>query len=429
MKLAVVVSEFPKTTETFILRDLMEFRKSGMDLRIYYLAPYRKDEILHDFSRPLLASVHHQAMLFCPRVGSAAARTLAQRPAALRGAIADMVRGFRRDPERLAKSLALVPKVLALAEDMATWGADHVHAEFAGHPATAAWIVHRLTGLPYSVSCRAHDIFTSQSLLDVKLGEAVVGGVELLDQLREAAFVRTVSDYNRDFLLRRLPNLDPRRLQVIHSGIDVGAIEPLPPRERGPFFNILFVGSLRKHKGVDVLLKAIRMPQARETWRLDIVGDGPERPSLERLVQDLGLGHRVVFHGNRRFEDIAAFHAGADVVVAPSIIGPGGRTEGIPNVMIEALAYRRPAVASRVTGVPELILHRRTGLLVEPGDPASLAGALFWVERNPDDSAAMAREGRRWVEQHFDLRVSARRQLDQFIAHSRPEILATEGAA
>jgi colanic acid/amylovoran biosynthesis glycosyltransferase len=415
MRLAVIVSEFPKTTETFILRDLVQFRQMGAELRLYYLAPYRTTETVHDFARPLLSCVHHEAMALSPRIAGAAFRSLGRRSGALGQAVGRMADGFRREPALLAKSLALVPKILALTEDMAAWGADHVHAEFAGHPATAAWIAHRLTGLPYSVSCRAHDIFTTQSLLDVKLAEA--------------SFVRTVSDYNKAFLLSHVPGLTPERIEVIHSSLDVAAIDPPPPRERGGSFDVLFVGGLRSHKGVDVLLRAMAGPKALPHWRLDLIGDGPERRALERLARELGLEGRARFHGSRPFEAIAQAYEAAHVVVAPSIVGPGGRTEGIPNVMIEALAYRRPAIASRVTGVPELILHGRTGLLVEPGDVDGLAEALLRVERNPDEADAMAAEGRRRVERHFDLRVNARRQLDAFVRHSRIAAVPREAVA
>lgn len=415
MRLAVIVSEFPKTTETFILRDLVQFRQMGAALRLYYLAPYRTGETVHDFARPVLSCVHHEAMALSPRVAGATLRSLGRRPGPLGQAVGRIAEGYRREPALLAKSLALVPKILALAEDMTIWGADHVHAEFAGHPATAAWLAHRLTGLPYSVSCRAHDIFTTQSLLDVKLAEA--------------SFVRTVSDYNKAFLLRHVPGLTPERIEVIHSSLDVAAIDPPPPRPRGGSFDILFVGGLRSHKGVDVLLRAMAAPWTPPHWRLDLIGDGPERRALERLASDLGLGGRARFHGSRPFEAIARAYGEAHVVVAPSVVGPGGRTEGIPNVMIEALAYRRPAIASRVTGVPELILHGRTGLLVEPGDAEGLAEALLRTERDPEEAAAMAAEGRRHVERHFDLRVNARRQLDAFTRHSRTTDIPREAVA
>lgn len=404
MRLAVIVSEFPKTSETFVMRDLLSFHELGAEIRLYYLAPYRHSETLHDFARPVLDWVHHERMLLSRRVLGGAARTLV-RPGALRAVIGDMVRGYAREPELLAKSLALLPKISAIAEDMAAWGADHVHAAFAAHPATAAWAVRRLTGIPYSVSCHAHDIFTTQAFLPVKLGEA--------------AFVRAISDYNRDFLLRHVPGLRPDQIRVIHCGLDLQALQPLPPAPRGPDFNILFIGRLVPQKGVDVLLRALALPEAGPDWRLDILGDGPERAALEGLCRQLGLEGRVRWHGNQPFESIARALAAAHVLATPSIIGPGGRTEGIPTVLMEALALHRPVIASQVSGIPELVVHGRTGLLVPPGDAAALAGALRAIALDPPRAAAMAEAGRKLVEQEFDLRVNAGRQLQAMTHHAR----------
>ncbi len=411
MRLAVIVSEFPKTSETFVLRDLLAFHELGAEIRLYYLAPYRRDETVHGFVAPVQDWVHHESLLASRRVWAAAAAAPRRHGGRLAGGIARMARGFRADPERLVKSMALVPKILALAEDAQAWGADHVHAAFAAHPATAAWLIGRLTGIPYSVSCHAHDIFTSQTLLDAKLGEA--------------AFVRTISEYNKDFLIRRVPGLDPRRIQVIRCGMDLRALTPLPPKPRGDSFNILFVGRLAPQKGVDVLLRALTERAAEPGWRLDVIGDGPERRRLQALAQNLGLAGRVRWHGNQPFETVSEAYAAADVVAAPSIIGPGGRTEGIPNVLMEALARRRPVVASRVSGIPELVVHGHSGLLVPPGDSAALAEALRQTAQAPAEAARTASAGREMVERLHDLRVTAASQFAAFAAHSRdPRVAA-----
>ncbi len=400
MRLAVVVSEFPKTSETFVLRDLMAFRELGAEVRVYYLAPYRRNETLHDFARPVAGWVHHERMAG-RRAWAALARAWLRRGAPMAGIARQLTQGFRHEPELLAKSLALLPKIAALAEDAVAWGAEHVHAAFAGHPATAAWVIGRLTGIPYSVSCHAHDIFTTQSLLDVKLGEA--------------AFVRTISDYNKAFLQTHVPGLDERRIRVIRCGMDLRVLPPLAPREPDAHFNILFVGRLAPQKAVDVLLRALAAGEPH--WRLDVMGDGQERERLQALARLLGLADRVRWHGNCRFEDIIEGYRHADVVAAPSIIGPGGRTEGIPNVLMEALACHRPVIASRVSGIPELVIDGQTGLLVPPGEVGALTEALRRIEADTARAAAMAVAGRRIVEQQFDLATTAARQYEAFAAH------------
>jgi glycosyltransferase involved in cell wall biosynthesis len=295
-----------------------------------------------------------------------------------------------------------LPKIAALAEDARAWKADHIHAAFAGHPATAAWIIGRLTGIPYSVSCHAHDIFASQALLDRKLAEA--------------AFVRTISDFNRGFLLAKVAGLQPDRIKIIRCGMDLATLPPLPPPSNHEGLRILFVGRLVPQKGLDVLLEALADPAANPDWRLEVIGDGPDAGSLREQASAAGLGQRVNWRGNCRFEEVARAYSETDVVVSPSVIGPNGRTEGIPNVLMEALACTRPVIATRLTGVPELVIDGETGLLVPPADPAALVAALRTVEANPEAAARMAASGRRIVERHYDLRRTAAAQYASFEA-------------
>lgn len=395
MRLAVIVTEYPKTTETFIYRDLLAFLEAGTEVRLYPLAPLRHSEILHEFARPTMAMLRNIPPFGGTALG-AARRALRSRVLGrqLRAIVAEQA----REPVILVKSLGLVPKSLAIGEDAAAWGADHIHAEFAGHPATAAWIAGRATGIPYSISCRAHDIFRTQRLLGPKFADAVAA--------------RTVSKFARRFLLDSVPDLDPAKLTVIHSSVDVELLTPLPPAPTTPF-TIAYVGSLQPRKGVDVLLRALARLSFGD-WRCEIVGGGAEQARLETLSNELGLSERVRFLGPQGFDAVMSVYMQANVVVAPSIIGPGGRTEGIPNVMIEALALARPAISTTVSGIPELIQDGETGFLVEPGAVDPLARAIEAVRRDPDRAAAMAAAGRRLVEREFSLRDNARRQLEMF---------------
>ncbi|WP_192361878.1 glycosyltransferase family 4 protein [Mesorhizobium mediterraneum] len=402
MRLAIIVTEYPKSTETFILRDVMQFIGAGCEVRLIHLAPSRQHEILHDFAKPTREIARYQPFL-AGGAGAAFSGALVAENRRVREIAVAMTRAFVGDPLVLAKSLALIPKSLAIAKDIRQWGACHVHAEFAGHPATAAWIIGRATGIPFSVSCRAHDIFRSQRLLDVKLGEA--------------AFVRTISGFNKNFLVAKLPRLNPDKINIIHSSVDTDRIPLLQPPATDPF-RILLVGAMEKKKGVDVLIKALAGLDRRTPWRCDIIGGGNERAALERLRDGLGLRDDVTFHGPMPYESVSAAYKDASVVVAPSIIGPGGRTEGIPNVMIEALAHRRPVIASRVSGVPELVADGVTGLLVEPGSPVDLRRAIERIRAHPDAAYRMALAGRRKVEAEFNLIANARAQLRLFAAHS-----------
>jgi glycosyltransferase involved in cell wall biosynthesis len=400
MRLAIIVTEFPKTTETFILRDLVEFHRRGHEVRIYHMTSFRRQEVVHGFARQTLEWGRSSPYLLGAKVLGAFLRAKFGRPGTFLKTLGAVTRAYWREPVWLAKTLFVLPKCFAFAEDMKEWGADHVHAEFATHPATCAWIAGRFAGLPYSVSCRAHDIFLTQSMLEEKLGEA--------------SFVRTISEFNRRFLAERVPSLEAKHIEVIHSSVPLEGISPLPAPAPGPF-RVRYVGSLEKRKGIDVLLRALASLDAESgDWSCEVVGGGPEREKLVRLCANLKLGDRVRFTGPLSYEKITGVYEEASVVVVPSVIGPGGRTEGIPNVIMEALAHQRPVIATGVSGIPELIEDGRTGKLVPPGDAAALTEALRWVRDNPGEAYATAKNGRGRVAAEFDLAKNVEKQLDLF---------------
>lgn len=400
MKLAVFVSEFPKATETFIYRDLTRFRQMGAELRLYHLSPYRKDQTLHGFARVLQDDARYRGFLDGKAL-MATLGALVTRPSTVLGTVWTILHRYARHPKIAIKSLALVPKSLAIAKELRDWGADHVHAEFAGHPATAAWIGHRVGGPGYSVSCRAHDIFRTQALLAEKLGEAQA--------------VRTVSCFGKTFLHDKLSNGADLEISVIHSSIDTKAIEPTDPAIDPAKPRILYVGALEPKKGVEYLIDALALADKRlGDWRCELIGDGPSAARLKQKAREAGIADRMDFRGMQPFEEVAAAYSRAQVCVAPSIIGPSGRMEGIPNVMIEALANQRPAVATNISGLPELITDFENGRLVPERDAAALAEAIAWVFENPEEATAMVRRGREVVEREFDLSVNAARQMAIF---------------
>ncbi len=403
VRLGYIVTEFPKTTETFIYRELLELHRAGHEIRLFHLTPFRGQEVVHEFARPILGWAAGTGYLSGKSLG-ALGRALLRRPVAVLGLIGRMVRGGMGNRSMLAKSLLILPKCLYFAEQLQAWGADHVHAGFATHPATCAWMIGRMTDIPYSVSCHAHDIFVSRSMLDFKLGEA--------------ACVRPISRFNQDYLQEKIPRLRNQRFAVIHIGLDLQAIRPLPA-VGGDDFRILYVGSLEVRKGVDDLLTALAGCSGElGTWHCDIMGDGPVRMELEAQVQDLGLADQVVFHGKQPVEEIYRAYGRCHVLVVPSIIDGSGRTEGIPTVLVEALAHQRPVISTRVSGIPELVRPGETGWLIEPQDPAALAGALTEIHGDPQEAERRAVAGRRLVENEFDLVTNVQRLVSECLSDS-----------
>ena len=258
----------------------------------------------------------------------------------------------------------------ALADRAQRLGVRHVHAHLLHHPATAAWAMHRLTGLPFSVTVHADDLYTGPALLDAKVADA--------------RFVATISEYNRRLLHAAVPGAG--RIEVIHCGVDVGT---LPYRERRQIRRLVCVARLVRPKGHADLLRALAtvvgdLPEL----TLDIVGDGEERESLEELARGLGLAGRVRFHGALPSPAVRRFLDLADAFVLPLRHEADGTLQtgcmdGIPVALMEAMACGLPVVTGDLGGVPELVQHERNGWLVEPCRPDAVAAALRRLAAEP----------------------------------------------
>lgn len=392
MKFLVIVSDFPKITETFVLRNARHFLDKGHDVTMFHLKPFRADEVVHeDF-----ADVMDRA-LGLGWLPAQALPMMARTPGRLLRIIAQIVVAFARKPRHLAVSLSLIPKAAALARRCRSDGIDHIHAEFAGYPATVAWIASLLSGIPFSFSAHAHDIFITQGLLARKADDA--------------QFVRAISQFNKRFLEGQ-PNFPQGKVEVLHCGVSVPAQPPDMPPEKP--FQIVFVGALLPRKGVDVLLEAVaRLPEGVD-WRLDILGGGSLEEDLRIRAASLPAG-RITFHGPQPISAVRAAMTRAHVIAVPSREGEAGRSEGIPVVLMEAMSLGRAVVASRLSGIPELVIDADTGLLVAPNDPAELADALLRLASDPQLATRLGLAGRARVADEFDIEKTAQQLLDRMI--------------
>jgi glycosyltransferase involved in cell wall biosynthesis len=288
---------------------------------------------------------------------------------------------------------------------------EHVHAHFATYPALAAWLAHRLLEIPYSFTAHAHDIYIDQ----LQLGTLV----------REAREIAVISEFNRTFLEPYgADSATPARL--VRCGVDPAAyaFRPRAVPAEGPV-RALCVATLNELKGHDVLLDALAQggPELARV-QLELVGSGPLEAPLRAQVARLGLGDRVHFHGTRSERDVAALLDAADVFVLASVRTPIGWMDGIPVALMEALAAGVPVIASRLSGIPELVRDGETGLLATPGDAADLARTFERLLADPEAALARARTGRALVEREFEIERSADAMLALFGVEPQPLLSA-----
>ncbi len=388
---------FPKPSETFILDEVAELHRRGAPLSVITLyGPHRG---------------------ISPRIGGEATgievRRLGSRALAHVGR--DIAYWFRANgtvARQLWRTLPWHrwPDLESAAENAWAFlcgfhigrlardeGIGHLHAYWANGPATAARVASRLTGIPFSFTAWAGDIFPPEQALAGKI--------------RDCVFVRSTSATFAEHLRTHAgPNAD--RIRVARNGQDADRFAPAPIFE-GPGLRLLAMGRFVPKKGfVHALAAAALLKREHADLRLTVAGTGPEARRLRREADSLGLSDRVRFPGWVPREETAAYYRQADIFLLPSVIDPAGDRDGIPNVVMEALLHRLPVIASDVGAVREIIRDGETGRLVPPGDAGALAAAVRDLASHPDDARAMAERGRRFVLREFDLETNCRRFLE-----------------
>lgn len=337
--IVMIMSGFPRQSETFALNELLALQARGLLAEIFATKP-GDGASLQPGSNHLLDRVH-----ILP-VGSA------------------------------AEQAAMV------VERLGQQAVTGVHAYFAHFPAEVASLVAQRIRVPYGFSVHARDA-------------RKVATAELAARARGAACVIACNPDTADEIRQ-----NGAKVHVIPHGVDTDRFQPrLPPLCEA--LCLLAVGRLVEKKGFDVLINAVvRLPFP---FRLRIVGDGPERGRLAAAIAAAGLTERVELCGRKTHAELPEEYARAHVIVVPSILDRIGDRDGLPNVILEAMASGRPVVASAIGAIRSAVAHGHTGILVPPGDPVTLACALEVFARQPTLREWLGHNGRRRVDRDFEL--------------------------
>jgi len=402
-KVAYIMSRFPKLTETFVLYEILQLEELGFTVEIYPLLR-EHPRVLHPEAERLVQRAHYGPFLSLA-VLRAQWRFLRRRPSLYWQTLWAVLRGTFGSANFFFGALAIFPKAVWFAEQVERQGVAHVHAHFANHPTVAAFIVHRLTGIPFSFTAHGSDLHVERRMLKQKV--------------EAAAFVVTVSDYNSKLIVSECGQQARNKVRVIHCGVD-SRVFPAPVRlgRRGRP-RILCVASFEEVKGHTYLIESCRLLRERGVeFECHLVGEGPLRADVEAQVAEAGLGSQVHLHGGRPRPEVARMMAGADILVLPSVPTRKGKREGIPVVLMEGMASGLPVVASALSGIPELVESDRTGLLVPPRDSVRLADALQRLLRDPKLRLQMGRRGQRKVLRDFNLQTNVAALSKLFLAVS-----------
>lgn len=408
---AYLLKGYPRLSETFIASEIWRVEQLGVPLRLYVCKA--ADELTH---HPVVDNIAAQPV-YLPETTSLSAtsaiRWLGRNGGQFRGALSRVARrhpaGLRRAALSASaqavrarhgwrpRSIYLKELLLAVAlVDEIDHAGDvtHLHAHFAHGTTTVAWLASQMSGLPFSFTGHAKDIYR-ESLNPAGL---------LARKMAAARFVVTCTGANVEHLRRIAPTAE---IVLVYHGLNADftrllddAPPPAPPAE----LRIVSVGRLVPKKGFDVLINAVALLRDRGVdAELVIAGEsGSESGAVCRLVADLGLTEAVTIIGTVTQEQLLGEYRRSTVFALACRVDDDGDRDGIPNVLVEAMASGLPVVSTTVSGIPELVADGENGLLVPPDDAESLAEALWRVGKDPALATKLGVSGRDTVRMRFD---------------------------
>jgi glycosyltransferase involved in cell wall biosynthesis len=384
LRVAYVVKRFPRYSETFIVNELLAHEAAGCEIEVFSLRP-SIDTHFQDTLARLRAPVRYVASESVkPHEYWTACKRAFEAVGSLDVLLCD----------NLARDGHDVYQAVLLARSLRDGGFDHIHAHFASLPATVARMAARLTGLPWTFTAHAKDIFHD-----------TVDAEDLARKCRDAAAVVTVSDFNQRYLREQCGDAGCEIVRI-YNGLDLDAV-PFGRDTPRPV-DVLAVGRLVEKKGFDVLIDACaQLARTGHTIRCEIVGEGELEPALRDRIASLGLGDIVRMPGPRPQREVIEGLRSARIFAAPCLVASDGNRDGLPTTILEAMASGAVCISTPVTGIPEVVRHRETGVLVPSGDPQALAATIRDLLASTEERRRIASAARTLIDGAFDSRVTA----------------------
>ncbi|WP_424979913.1 glycosyltransferase [Leisingera sp. S232] len=400
MKIAYVLNTYPQPSHSFIRRELQALERQGAEVLRLAMRPSetaltdpgdqeeakRTEYVLHAGAARLLADLAREALAAPRRFAHALALSLKLARASGRGFL---------------RHLIYLGEAAHVKRRCAAAGVQHVHAHFGTNSAAVAMLAHVLGGPGYSFTVHGPEEFDAPHALS------------LADKVSRAAFTVAVSSFGKSQLSRWAPFAKWDRLKVVHCGIEPERFSDPAPLPQGAL-RLAAIGRFVEQKGQMVLVRAMAgLVQKIPDVHLALIGDGEMRPELEAAIADLGLQQNITLTGWLAEAGVREELARAHALVMPSF------AEGLPMVVMEAMAAARPVIATYIAGTPELVVPGQTGWLVPAGDETALAEAVLELaQASPDQRAAMGQTGRtRVLERHV-----SSREAGKLAAHFRASI-------
>jgi colanic acid/amylovoran biosynthesis glycosyltransferase len=370
-RIMYVVSYFPSTSQTFVLREMKQLKEMGYSIQICAMRASDK-EIKHKDTEIFLNDV-----FYIPDVGR-------EKGNILKLILSNIPLAFNRPSQYVsAFTTAVKTKNLRVLLDFlrAGWAVSkkkidkdlHLHAHFAHNPTNIAYFIHLLNGNTFSFTSHAVDLYVKPMLVKEKL--------------LASSFAVTISDFNVRFLREQYGDESIKNLHVVRCGIEKEFVNQSNSKEKvyKEKISILTIGRMVEKKGFDVLVDALVLLNKKNyDFECRIIGGGEMKEDLVQKVQMNGLSQNVNFLGAKSTQEIQKEFENADLFVLPCKMAENGDMDGIPVVLMESIAKMVPVITTRLSGIPELIVDGETGLLAKPNNPNSLVEQIELLINNPD---------------------------------------------
>ena len=409
-RIAYLVKRFPRLSETFILDEVLALRRAGVAVQLYALMD-PGEKLVHPEAaalRPEITYLHDRRH----RIGSG----LRLLRGAAQQAFGHPAGGLRvlwalLSVHRSLPSLRHAVEGMWLAHELRRRNITHLHAHFVHSPAAVAFFARLAGGPSFSMTAHAKDLYTTLPR-------------NLRIRTDAADFLVTCTAANAEYLRGVVSPSAAQRIHVLHHGVDLQRFAPgnsLPPPcgegRGGGLPRILSVGRLVPKKGFADVIAALELLTRQGCgFEADIFGGGPLHDDLKSQARAAGLADRLRLHGARTQDTIVDAYRRAGIFVLAPVITDSGDRDGIPNVLVEAMACGLPVISTRVSGIPELITDGVDGMLVEPHDPTALAAGMARFLRDLELAARIGAAARRKVERLFDMRTTIDRLCGLFAA-------------
>ena len=390
--LAYILKGYPRISETFISNEILLLERLGFKMRLFPMRKGRED-FCHESVKQIKARVDYlptELLIELPRLIGPNILCAVKQPQRYRHALATAARRFRRTRKQatfkhLFQAGYLAEKFLSREPSIC-----HLHGHFAHSPTSVTMFSSLLSGLTFSFTAHAKDIYTSHP-------------DQLREKLEQAEFVATCTRQNKAYL-DELNGKNGARIHCIYHGIDLHLFNSVDTRtETSAPYKLLTVARIIEKKGLPTVYRALqRIAEKGIDFEHTLIGDGDDRDAVLGLIRELGLDSRCQWLGTKPHEEVLEHFTESDLFILGSKIAADGDRDGIPNVLVEALAMGVPAVATNVSSIPEIVINGTTGLTVEQEDSESLAKAIIELLTDRPLRQKVIVSGRDFVADHFD---------------------------